>query len=253
MEKFRRDLRKVLPKGYTVGEVYIRPAGIKPFVLLSVQGNNIHGCYDLKNPGSGNNTFHIVSNYLWSSKKPQGDSEKLVGASAIVVGGIYRSGKVGPFEVLEVRYINEDLVECVVKTLKEESIFEINLETAYEITVEKEEKTMDNTLYQIIGTESYGTVIGTNSEGKLVLEIKGTGEIVTKDKDALEKVLPYSVGVRLSGNKPLSYYTCKKGTVTAGDIIFFDNFEYGIVSQIDCKKEGVSRELKGKVVVTRDI
>lgn len=125
-----------------------------------------------------------------------------------------------------------------------------------ESTIETKEENMTNTtkLYQIIGTETYGTHIATNSKGAYVLEMKGTGEVVTKGKKELEEVVPYTISLKfLSGGNRQEYaYFSKEGDVSVGDLVIV-NGGMGKITAVNTRSPTATKDLEGTVVVTKKI
>lgn len=125
------------------------------------------------------------------------------------------------------------------------------------IETEKEETMTTNKLYQVIGTETYGTQLATNSEGKIVLEVKGTGEVITKSKKELEEVFPFTFGVEfVGGNNTVYHYLGTKESVTVNDLLILDNgFDTGIckVVSVDTKSSKATKEFNGTKLLTAPI
>lgn len=127
-------------------------------------------------------------------------------------------------------------------------------------TTNQKETTMTNQLYQVIGEETYGYIIGTNSNGDTVFEVKGSGAICTLPKSSIEKVMPYTVGVKFingANNKSYNFFA-HKDDFSVGDVVVNQN--YGgvvLVVDVDTKSEGAKNWLTGSVlsvskVVTAD-
>ena len=118
-----------------------------------------------------------------------------------------------------------------------------------------------STLYE---TEDgrFGTKLATNSEGKVVLEIKGSkGEVEAFAPETIKEVVPYTVSVQfIEGNdarygKPKNYsFISKEGQVQAGDIIFVDGSpNMARVTKLNTKSRQATKELKGRKVLTEDL
>lgn len=92
-----------------------------------------------------------------------------------------------------------------------------------EILMEVEEKNMSK-LYEIIQGDQtlYGTKLAVNSAGKWVMEIKGTGEVISVDKILVEEVMPYTIGVQFETNKMVYHYISEKGKYEVGDLCVLD-------------------------------
>lgn len=108
---------------------------------------------------------------------------------------------------------------------------------------EKKEKTEMAKLYEIkdgVATV-FGTLLAQNSKGRLVLEIKGTGEVRDFDPADVTEVVPYTVAVSISPDgvgreRTVVHYKCQAGALAVGDIIVFATGKFGRVTQIDTKK-----------------
>lgn len=84
---------------------------------------------------------------------------------------------------------------------------------------------MNGQLYQVKGTEDqFGTLLATNSEGQLVLEMRGAGgEVRAFNREDVKEVLPYSYGVRFGGVGKTYQYIGTEGEVEVGDILIPEN------------------------------
>lgn len=74
----------------------------------------------------------------------------------------------------------------------------------------KGETTMSNTntLYQFTVKDNtyYGCYLATNSTGQWVMEEKGTGKVITVDKDSVEEVLPHTISLVFLGSSSADYH-----------------------------------------------
>lgn len=98
------------------------------------------------------------------------------------------------------------------------------------------------------GTVAYGTHVGTNSENKYLIEVKGTGNIVLKSKSELEEVLPYTYSISDSGNE--INVIGEPDTVNVGDILmYFENKTYKIVqvTGVNTKSKSARSKIKNAV------
>jgi hypothetical protein len=120
--------------------------------------------------------------------------------------------------------------------------------------------TMTNakTLYSFTkadGTVGYGSYLATNSSNQFVIEEKGTGAILTFDKDQLEEVLPYTYAVKFGNNEV--HYVGKPGCVKKGDIVLSNsgdsNFAVGRVVAVDTKSKGAEAKFAGVKLITAPI
>lgn len=101
----------------------------------------------------------------------------------------------------------------------------------------------------------FGTLLATNSAGLSVLEMKGTGEVLTFRPDAIEVVHPYTVDVVFldGGNGPYSFLS-QKGDVKVGDLLVLDGYEsVARVKRVDTKSPKATKHLKGVKLVTTPI
>jgi hypothetical protein len=87
-----------------------------------------------------------------------------------------------------------------------------------------------------LGIKKYGTKIAVNSEGKWVLEVKGTGEVLAKDKDELTEVIPYSILVQPHYSKNKVHMMAEKGKYQVGELYVSDNSEGFAIYKV-CKTD----------------
>lgn len=117
------------------------------------------------------------------------------------------------------------------------------------VETQTEETQMSEELYQIKETEKYGKKIAVNSQGKIVLEIKGTGEVVAVDKTEIEEVFPYTFEVKFFGNSNVYAFLGKEGQVEKGDILIYTSgpYEDNICQVVatDTKSRKATKEFKG--------
>ena len=110
------------------------------------------------------------------------------------------------------------------------------LKTYYGGEFKTQEEDNMNKLYQVIGKDIYGILIGKNSEGKLVLEMKDNSSKVQAFKaDEVEEVKPWTFSVKWYGSNDPVHYTGSKDCVTKGEIMITDKAIFGIVVSIDTK------------------
>lgn len=123
------------------------------------------------------------------------------------------------------------------------------------VQIEKEENTMDKSLHQIKGREVYGFPLATNSQGKVVFEVKNTGQILTLERDEIEKVMPYTIGVRfVQGNQTTYPYFNSKRNLKVGDFVFIDGTSgLARVVEVDTKCHRARKEIKGSRLQTEEI
>lgn len=103
--------------------------------------------------------------------------------------------------------------------------------------------------------EFYGNYLATNSDGKFVMEEKGTGEIHVVDKKDVEEVIPHTVDVKFVGNGKTKYsYFAEKGKWNKGDLLVI-NAASGValvtVQAVDTKSTSATKDLDviGRIIV----
>tara|TARA_R110000765_G_scaffold414740_1_gene515409 strand:- start:296 stop:850 length:555 start_codon:yes stop_codon:yes gene_type:complete len=95
----------------------------------------------------------------------------------------------------------------------------------YEQANQTKENTMTK-LYEINtnGVSTYGAKLAVNSSGDWVMELKGTGAVVSVPKENVKEVLPYSVEVEFTQGKAGLYsYLARKEDWVAGDLVIIPN------------------------------
>ena len=106
------------------------------------------------------------------------------------------------------------------------------------------------------GSLAYGTHIGTNGENKYVLEVKGTGAIVVKDKKEIDEVLPYTFSISDSRGQEV-HVVGEPDKLKVGDVIMYmENKSHYIaqVSAVNTKSKTAKAKLKNAVkLVTEPI
>jgi hypothetical protein len=124
---------------------------------------------------------------------------------------------------------------------------------------QKENTMTEKKLYQISISESdvmyatklasvkYGHKLAVNSAGKWVMEIKGTGEVITCDKDDVEEVMPYTVSIQFQTGKQIYSYLAEKDSVELDAFYIFDAPLGRAIAQVvklDTKSPAASVEFK---------
>lgn len=103
-------------------------------------------------------------------------------------------------------------------------------------------------------TPRFGTMLATNSAGKYVLEMKGSGEVLAFDKNDVEEVKPYTVGVRFELNGTEYHYLSSKGAVEKGDVLIVSGSgSLAFVTSVDNKSDKATKELTGRKLLTTPI
>lgn len=125
----------------------------------------------------------------------------------------------------------------------------LDTEKVYEVENEGE-TTMTNQLFQIKDTETYGHKLATNSAGKIVFEVKGTGALLTVDKADLIEVMPYTVEVYYLGDNSHGYsFFAKEGEVKEGDLVVCRGYSnLMIVTKVNTRSRAATKWLKGSVL-----
>jgi hypothetical protein len=119
---------------------------------------------------------------------------------------------------------------------------------------ETQETTMTKLYQTKEETPRFGTMLATNSAGKFVLEMKGTGEVLTFDPASVEEVRPYTVDVRFSNSSTLYGYISVKGAVAVGDVLLVKgSADFARVVKVDSKNERATKHLRGRKVATEEI
>lgn len=111
------------------------------------------------------------------------------------------------------------------------------------------------TLYKVKGEDLYGNIVGENSEGEMILELRGqAGAVKPYKPDLLEEVMPYTIQVHIGDYR--SHYTANKGDYAKGDIVVVkddDGITLGEVLAIDTKQrnadEHISRTVLGVLML----
>lgn len=117
-------------------------------------------------------------------------------------------------------------------------------------TIQKENTVTEKKLYQInisVNTVKYGHKLAVNSAGKWVMEIKGTGEVITCDKDDVEEVMPYTVSVQFQTGKQIYSYLANKDQLELNAFYLFDSPLGRCIAQVvklDTKSPAASIEFK---------
>ena len=134
-----------------------------------------------------------------------------------------------------------------------------NKNTTNNNPTEKENTEMKSQLYRTKEAAArFGTLLATNSQGKLVLEMKGTGEVLAFDRNEIEVVTPYTFGVKFPNNHTEYHYLGKAGEVEVGDMVMLDNsptgkFEIARVTSVDTRSEAATVVFQGSKLVTQRI
>lgn len=142
-------------------------------------------------------------------------------------------------------------------TLYEKTLVQKRWREVTEFETEFEGEENMSTLYQI-DESRYGTKLATNSKGMWVMEVKGTGDVITVDPKTVEEVIPYSVRIQFFGNGFNSYdYWCEKDKLNIGDLVLVTNSPHGpqfaSVVGVDVKSKKANKNLECKRVVLEEV
>ena len=124
-------------------------------------------------------------------------------------------------------------------TMTEKKLYQINISTAGVMTAAG----VTHTVF----TVKYGHKLAVNSAGKWVMEVKGTGEVITCDKDDVEEVMPYTVSVQFETGKQYYSYLAEKGSVELNAFYIFDAPLGRAIAQViklDTKSPAATKEFK---------
>lgn len=117
----------------------------------------------------------------------------------------------------------------------------------------EEDETMTNQpkLYKTKEGDNYGTFLTSDSTGKLVLEMKGSGDVKAFGLAEVEEVLPWTYSVKLT-NGNTGTYTGPKDCVKVGDVLFADNC-FGSVTKVNTKQRAHIGPWTGVKLVTEKL
>jgi hypothetical protein len=104
-------------------------------------------------------------------------------------------------------------------------------------------------LYEIRHLEKtlYGHKLAVNSQGLWVMEIKGSGEVLSVDKSCVEEVMPHSIGVQFETGKQVYHYLADAGRYQAGEFYILDAPHGRAIVQVvsvDTKNVNATKEFK---------
>lgn len=94
-------------------------------------------------------------------------------------------------------------------------------------------------------TPRFGTRIGEDSQGRIVLEIKGTGEAVAFERSIVERVMPYTVSIIEVGTGKTHTVRAQKGDVEVGDLVTMGGKALCYVHAVNTKSSSATEELSG--------
>ena len=116
-------------------------------------------------------------------------------------------------------------------------------------------KAKDTTMTKLYQTKEatprFGIMLATNSAGLLVMEMKGTGEVLTFAKSEVEEVKPYTVRIKFQDSSTEYEYLSRKGDVEKGDMVILNgNGHIAKVIAVDTKSDKATKDLVGRKVMT---
>lgn len=114
-------------------------------------------------------------------------------------------------------------------------------------TTLKDEQMADKKLYEIKqgDTVAYGHKLAVNSSGLWVMEVKGTGAIITADKNDIEEVLPHTIGIRFESDKTIYHYFAEKDKFKVGDWFVLESYGGRAIVNVvavDTKSKGATKD-----------
>lgn len=95
------------------------------------------------------------------------------------------------------------------------------------------------------GSKTYVTKIGVDSQGRVIVEERGTGKVYPANSSDLEEVLPYSVSIVFTGNAQVYHYIATKGQVKKDDLLF-GGLNFGVIAKVtavDTKSKAATKSL----------
>lgn len=130
--------------------------------------------------------------------------------------------------------------------------FVVNLLT--EVPYENESQTQGvkamGQLFKIKGTEHFGNVIATDSQGNKVFEIRGGGGIQVVKPEQIEEVFPFTFSVKFVYGNDVSYhFTGIEDQFKVGDLLIYDkgnfNISLCVVTALDTKSRSATKNFSG--------
>ena len=166
----------------------------------------------------------------------------------LVKGNTYYIGPEGYSPFAYIRKINNGLlvryISCGVKTIQLRESYYEDLYQTYQ--TQQKENTM-TTLYEITKGKKtlFGSKLAVNSAGEWVMEVKGTGEVISVTKELVTEVLPYTVSIKFinSHNTPYHYFATE-GQYAVDDLIVVDG-GFARVSEVGTTSRKATKWLTG--------
>lgn len=116
-------------------------------------------------------------------------------------------------------------------------------------TVKSKETKMTNILYKVKANETYGFIAGKDSKGRVLLEVKGTGEIKAFTKDEIEEVTQYTIQLRSPSNR--IDLISEEGIYNVGDVVLVKTSNGPIVMDVlyvNTKNKSISKEASNYIL-----
>lgn len=101
----------------------------------------------------------------------------------------------------------------------------------------------------------YGHYLATNSQGEWVMEVKGSGQIMSVPKKVVEEVLPYTISVKFQDSGTTYSYLSEKDKFPVGFYLLkaysHDGWQIAHVTAVDTKSNKATKEFApiGKLAV----
>ena len=121
--------------------------------------------------------------------------------------------------------------------------------TKDKLTNKPKETEMSNTLYKVKANETYGFIAGKDSKGRVLLEVKGTGEIKAFTKDEIEEVTQYTIQLR-SPNKLVNLIS-EEGIYNVGDVVLVKTSNGPVLMDVlylNTKNKNISEEASNYIL-----
>ena len=99
----------------------------------------------------------------------------------------------------------------------------------------------------------YGYKLAVNSESKWVMELKGTGKVITVDPWCVTEVIPYTIDVSFDDRRNHNYsYIARNGAYNVGDVLVISaNNAWCMVrvEKIDTNSKAAYKEIKPIAII----
>lgn len=126
---------------------------------------------------------------------------------------------------------------------------ESNIIKYYEENPQTEAKENNMTqLYEYTnnGTTVFGTRLAVNSEGKWVMESKGSGDVFVAAAKDLKKIMPYTIGVKFGQNEQTYSCLAEKGKYEKGQVFLVTspqgNYQFAVIADVDTESDKATKE-----------